>query len=255
MKYDCDPQEQLSTLMNVKSATEWEQDRPRLLRKLQDFAAIMKQRPFDNLHGLRGVSAFALYWFIQEVQPTVVFEVGVWKGFSTWIIRRAAPRAKVFCLDPLFMLESFLDMSKVGPTYRDPAVSYLRDEFSCANIAELVAQAAHPLVFFDDHQNKLPRVRQAKDAGIKHIIFDDNEAAGYTHRTLEQDRSDINSARLLDQLIDRYEVFPALWDIDALLNECVRVKEKGMDFPVTPELMEIYKERDWHSYVTYLHLR
>ncbi len=241
--------------MIVKRATDWEQDRPRLLKKLREFAAIMKKRPFDNEQGLRGVSAFALYWFIQEVQPTVVFEVGVWKGFSTWIIRRAAPNAKVFSFDPLFMLEAFLDMSKVGPTYRDPATFYSHHEFSCANIAELAAQSPRPLVFFDDHQNKLPRVLQAKEAGIKHIIFDDNEAAGYTHRTLEQDRSNINSARLLDQLIDRYEVFPALWDVDALLNECVRVKEKGMDFPVTPELMEIYKDREWHSYVTYVRLR
>jgi hypothetical protein len=240
--------------MIVKSAADWEQDRPRLLKKLREFAAVMKERPFDNEQGVRGVSAFALFWFIQEVQPTAVFEVGVWKGFSTWIIRRAAPNAKVFCFDPIIMMEPFLDMSRVGPTYRDPAATYLRDEFSCANTAELAAQSARPLVFFDDHQNKLPRLLQAKAAGIKHIIFDDNEVAGYTHRTLEQDRLEINSAALLDQLIDRYEVFPALWDIDALLNDCLRVKEKGMDFPVTPELMEIYNDRDWHSYVTYVRL-
>ena len=240
--------------MIVKSATDWEQDRPRLLEKLREFAAIMKERPFDNEQGLRGVSAFALYWFIQEVQPTAVFEVGVWKGFSTWIIRRAAPNARVFCFDPMFMMEPFLNTSKVGPTYRDPSVSYSHQEFSCANIGELAAQSSRPLVFFDDHQNKLPRVRQAKEAGIKHVIFDDNEVAGYTHRTLEQDRSNTDSAELLDQLIDRYEVFPALWDIDALLNDYVHVKEKGMDFPITRELMNIYDERVWHSYVTYVRL-
>jgi hypothetical protein len=240
--------------MDVKSTAKWEQDRPRLLRKLQEFAAIMKQRPFDNEQGLRGVSAFALYWFIQQVQPTVVFEVGVWKGFSTWIIRRAAPNAKLFCFDPIFMMEPFLDMSKVGPTYRDPAASYSHQEFSCANIAELAAQSPRPLVFFDDHQNKLPRLLQAKEAGIEHIIFDDNEAAGYTHRTLEQDRADSSTAQVLDQLIDRYEVFPALWDIDALLLDWIRVKEDGMDFPVTSDLMHIYDERIWHSYVTYVHL-
>jgi len=241
--------------MIVKSAADWEQDRPRLLKKLQEFAAVMKERPFDNEQGVRGVSAFALFWFIQEVQPTAVFEVGVWKGFSTWIIRRAAPGAKVFCFDPIIMMEPFLDMSKVGPTFRDPDATYLRDEFSCANTAELAAQSGRPLVFFDDHQNKLPRLRQAKDAKIKHIIFDDNEVAGYTHRTLEQDRLEIHSAALLDQLIDRYEVFPALWEIDALLNDCLRVKEKGMGFPVTPDLMEIYNDRVWHSYVTYVRLR
>lgn len=225
----------------------------RLLKRLQEFAALMKQRPFDNEQGLRGVSAFALYWFIQEVRPTAVFEVGVWKGFSTWIIRNAAPDAKLYSFDPLFMMEPFLDMSKVGATYRDPAVVYSHQDFSCANISELAAQSARPLVFFDDHQNKLPRLLQSIDAGIKHLIFDDNAAVSSTHRTLEEERSAGNAAAL-DRLIDHYQVFPALWDIDALLNNCLRIKEKGMDFPITPELMDLYNDHDWHSYVTYLRL-
>ncbi len=241
--------------MIVKSANDWELDRPRLMKRLQEFAAIMKTRPFNNEQGLRGVSAFALYWFLCEVQPTAVFEVGVWKGFSTWIIRRAVPEARVFSFDPLFMLESFLDMKKVGPTYRDPAVTYSRFEFSCANIADLAAESARPVVFFDDHQPKLARLQQARAAGIRDIIFDDNSAVGDTHRTLEEDRMNPASAQLLDQLIERYEVFPALWDIDALLNGCLRIKEKGMGFPITAELRDIYNDRDWHSYVTYVRLR
>lgn len=241
--------------MIVKRRCDWEPERPRLLEKLREFAVIMKARPFNNIMGVRGVSAFALYWFIQEVQPTAVFEVGVWKGFSTWLIQRAAPNAKIFCFDPLVLLEPLLDPAKVGPTYRDPRASYSHQDFSCANVAQLAAQSTRPLAFFDDHQNKLPRLLQAKSAGIKHIIFDDNDADCPTHCTLEYERRQPDSTKLLEQLVDRYEVFPALWDVDAVLNKELRIKEQGLGFPVTKELMEIYEDRDWHSYVTYLRLR
>jgi trans-aconitate methyltransferase len=216
---------------------------------------VLKERPFDNEQGLRGVSAFALYWFLQQVQPTHVFEIGVWKGFSTWLIRRALPDARVLSFDPLVLLEVFLDPAKIGATYRDPNVSYSFQDFSCADLSPVVAESSCALAFFDDHQNKLPRLMQAKNFGIKHVIFDDNDAACSTHRTLEEELAEAESATRLSQLVARYEVFPALWDIDALINGVLKINETGLGFPVTEDVMEVYKDRDWHSYVTYVQLR
>ena len=71
---------------------------------------------------------------------------------------------------------------------------------------------------------------------------------------MEDDRSDPELAAKLEREIQTYEVFPALWDIVELLLETVRIKEDGMGFPIDPELKEIYNERKWHSYVTYVHL-
>jgi hypothetical protein len=240
--------------MIIKRRSDWEPERPRLLEKLKEFAPIMKRRPFNNFMGLRGVSAFAFYWFLQEVEPTAVFEVGIWKGFSTWLIRHAAPNAKIFCFDPVVMLEELLDPLKVGPTYRDPGATYSHQDFSCANVAELAAQSTRPLAFFDDHQNKLPRLLQAKSAGIKHLVFDDNDLNYATHRTLEDELSQPDSAKLLEQLVESYEIFPALWDVDAVLHPTLRIKEQGLGFPVTKELREIYEDRNWHSFVTYVRL-
>jgi|SRR5215471_6484583 len=241
--------------MIIKRGADWETDRPQLLKKLLEFSAILRERPFDNEQGLRGVSAFALYWFLQQVQPTHVFEVGVWKGFSTWLIRRAVPNAKVFSFDPLLLLEGLLDPVKVGATYRDSSVSYSFQDFSCADLAPVVAESSCSLAFFDDHQNKLPRLTQAKNLGIKHVIFDDNYSSCSTHRTLEDELMGAESANRLAQLVERYEVFPAMWDVDALLNGQLRINEKGLGFPVTKDVMEVYKERDWHSFVTYVRLR
>jgi hypothetical protein len=254
MKYLCEAGFRKCVKMKIKRGQDWAPEKPKLLQQLREFNAIMKERPFDNVMGVRGVSALALYWFVQEVLPDAVFEVGVWKGFSTWVIQRAAPHAKIFAFDPLVLLEPLLDPQKVGPTYRDQRVSYSHQDFSCANVAELAAPYSRPMAFFDDHQNKLPRLLQAKSAGIKDIIFDDNDAAYATHKTLEDELLQADSVRLLDELIERYEVFPALWDVDAVLNEQLKIKERGLGLPITADVMEIYQDRDWHSFVTYVRL-
>ena len=240
--------------MRVKTRADWEAERPLLLERLREFASVMKRKPFQNEQGLRGVSAFALYWFIKQAQPTIVFEVGVWKGFSTWIIEQAAPEAEVFCFDPIFLVEHLLDPGKIGPTYRSKRASYSYQEFSCANISELAANSSRPLVFFDDHQNKLPRLLQAKKFGIRDIVFDDNCPMFGTHRTLEEDRMDPKFAEVIEREVQDYEIFPALWDVDAVISDAIHIKESGLDFPLERGLTEIYEERQWHSYVTYLSL-
>ena len=108
------------------------------------------------------------------------------------------------------------------------------------------------VAFFDDHQDKLPRLRQCRAAGVRHVIFDDNVAAPYTHRTLEHERA--AESPLLEQEIERYEVFPALWPVDLPVGD-LHIQEAGLDFPVDRELRDIHRERNWHSYVTYVRLK
>ncbi|MBI2213020.1 MAG: glycosyltransferase family 2 protein [Acidobacteria bacterium] len=238
--------------MHVKTAAEWVHNRDALLQELRRFALTMRTRPFDNEQGLRGVSAFALYWFVRRVAPRVVFEVGVWRGFSTWLIEQAAPSAEIHSFDPLFLLEGLLRNDALGEVYRSPRARYSYQDFSCAPIGALAAGRSEALAFFDDHQNKLPRLRQCRELGIRHVIFDDNLAAPYTHRTLEHERA--ADASELDREIELYETFPALWPVDFRVGD-LHVKEEGMNFPVEPELQELYEERQWHSYVTYVRLR
>lgn len=240
--------------MHVKSTADWQSERPALLAALREFAEVMKRRPFQNQEGLRGVSAFALYWFLKKINPTIVFEVGVWKGFSTWLIEQAVPQAEVYCFDPVFLFEHYLNPAKLGRTYRSARAHYSHQDFSCAEVQRMVADHSRPLAFFDDHQNKLPRLFQCKNAGIKDIIFDDNTAGCYTHRTLESDRMDPQLMALFEREVQSYETFPALWPVDKMLG-AMHIKEEGLGFPLEKYLMDIYNEREWHSYVTYVRLR
>lgn len=236
--------------MKVKSPADWDLERGALLDVLREFAQIYERRPFNNRQGLRGVSAFALYWFVRRIAPDIVFEVGIWKGFSTWLIEQAAPQADVHSFDPIVMLREYLKRWKVGRTYRSPRAHYSAQDFSCAPIAQLAANR-RALAFFDDHQNKMPRLLQCKAAGIKDIVFDDNLAQPYTHRTLEHERA--ADASVLEREIASYEVFPALWPVHLDIAG-LKIDEPGMGFPVKREFRDLYRDRDWHSYVTYVRL-
>lgn len=240
--------------MKEKTLDEWRAERTALLACLSEFSAVLRRRPFNNEGGLRGVSAFALYWYLKQIRPTLVLEVGVWRGFSTWLIEQAVPRAEVVCFDPVIFLQHLLSRWKVGRVYRSDRAKYLRDEFSCAEIAPLIASHERPCVFFDDHQNKLPRLQQARALGIKHVIFDDNVSYPSTHRTLEDYKRDPTAAALLDSLVSDYEVFPALWEFTMRVDDRV-LHEDGLDFPIKKEFAEVYAERGWHSCVTHVLLR
>jgi len=237
--------------MIIKSRSDWEKETPGLLATLREFAGLMKKRPFQNFEGLRGVSAFALYYFTKKVNPSVVFEVGVWKGFSTWILEQAAPEAKIHCFDPVFFLEGMIDHAKFGEVYRSPRANYLKfDEFSCADIGRIAADATRPMAFFDDHQNKMARLLQAKAFGIKDIVFDDNMPYKYTHQSFEQDRRSPEKLAAMEREIANYEVFPPLWPFE---NSDFKAEEH-LSFPLDDELRYLYEERTWHSFVTYTRL-
>src|ERR1044072_7317573 len=240
--------------MDMKTTSDWQNERPALLTALREFAGLLEDRAFQNSEGVRGVSAFALYWFIKQINPTVIFEVGFWKGFSTCIIEQAAPVAEVYCFDPILPIEYYLDEKKLGPTYRSPRAHYSGQDFSCAGIEGITRGQPRPLVFFDDHQNKWPRLLQSKAVGIKDILFDDNSPECYTHQTLEHDRRDPELVQALDREIRSYEIFPALWPVDFSRGP-MHIKEDGIGFPVERDLQLVYEERQWHSYLTYVRLR
>jgi hypothetical protein len=238
--------------MIIKKHADWEKETPQLLADLREFCRIMKRRPFANYEGLRGVSAFALYYFTKKIQPTAIFEVGVWKGFSTWILEQAAPEAEIYCFDPMFFLEHLIDPAKVGEIYRPPKAHYFKlDEFSCADLKGIVANTRRAMAFFDDHQNKMPRLLQSKAFGIKDIVFDDNMPFHYTHRSFEQDRQSPETLAAMEREIANYEVFPTLWPFE---SSDFKPEKDGLCFPVDDETKDIYEERGWHSFVTYTRL-
>jgi len=237
---------------------------PELLNSLEKFCALLNSKPFDNWGGIRGVSAFALYWYIQKIKPDLIIEVGVWKGFSTWIIENAAPDAEIICLDPMFFLEeaiksgsinaAAINTNIIGDFYRTKRAHYFSNDFSCWDKNDLLKDSKNPCVFFDDHQNKLPRLKQAKEYGIKHIIFDDNQPFLYTHKSLEIYKQDPIIEKYLLSIIHDYQIFPALWDTTISYGG-TPLQLTGIEIPAHDYFKPVYDDKQWHSFVTKVELK
>lgn len=247
--------EQLHLKVDMKSQYISESKLAKLSQRLSEFAALLKNKPFENFYGLRGLSAFTLYNYLKDIQPDFVVEVGVWKGFSTWIIENACPGAKILCLDPItnFQDPRALNFDFIGEVYKSRSAVYTAEDFSCIDFSSLPVSKEKSVVFFDDHNNKLARLRQAHAAGFRHIIYDDNWPFYMTHQSFENNQ-DMKKRAFAEEIIDIYEIIPPLWDV--VLKKVNGVIEiGGMGFPVQDSWKEIYDNRDDYSFVTYMHLR
>ena len=142
-----------------------------LIDQLSDFMRVYNERPFvSNAGGTKVMHHFALWSTIKRLRPEYIIESGIYQGFGTWMMRQAAPNARFILLDP----------SDKNLKYRDKrnASVYLigREfiDFGRVDWAKYVSDPARALVFIDDHQGLLLRIRQARQHGFKHLIFDDN---------------------------------------------------------------------------------
>lgn len=103
------------------------------------------------------------------LQPKVVIESGVFRGQTTWVLRQACPSASIFCFD--------VDLSNL--VYKDREAIYSEADWAEFDLSSL--PTADTLAFFDDHIDQGRRVLEAKQRGIKQLLFDDNASATRIH--------------------------------------------------------------------------
>lgn len=142
----------------------WSRDE--LVAELETFAALYATRPIrDNEGGMRSAHMFAVWTLARKLQPEAIIESGVWRGQSSWLLEQACPDAKLHCID--------IDLSRVA--YLSERARYFEDDFSTLYWDDLPRDKT--LLFFDDHQDAVRRVRSAKALGFQHLLFEDNYPA------------------------------------------------------------------------------
>eukprot|EP00993_Chasmostoma_nieuportense_P000888 NODE_1815_length_1373_cov_17.161316_g1723_i0.p1 GENE.NODE_1815_length_1373_cov_17.161316_g1723_i0~~NODE_1815_length_1373_cov_17.161316_g1723_i0.p1 ORF type:complete len:439 (-),score=105.01 NODE_1815_length_1373_cov_17.161316_g1723_i0:20-1336(-) len=160
-----------SKLLNVA----W--TREDLLVSLKHFVThVYPHRPITfNALGMRMSHAFGCWFVTKQLQPKYIIESGVHMGQSTWLLRQAAPDAKIISLDPANNIKHWDVNGEYhvagGPKKEGynihPFTDFTSMDWSFLNKSEA-------LILFDDHQNEWRRLLEAHALGFRHLMFDDN---------------------------------------------------------------------------------
>lgn len=134
-----------------------------LISAYPTFKEIYAERPiYDNQGGMKAPHAFATWFMVSQLKPSLIVESGVWRGQGTWLLEMACPEAELVCLDVNF---SRLD-------YKARNATYIERDFSLIDFGAYDLSDA--LCFFDDHQSALVRLQQMMWKGFDRAIFEDN---------------------------------------------------------------------------------
>lgn len=164
-----------------------------LLKGLEEFVPIYETRPIkNNIHGMGFDHSFGLWFMARWLKPDLMIESGAFKGHSTWVLRQAMPNKPIISLSPRHP-EKYL---KKEPAYVDGNCTYFAGknfvDFGSVEWDNVLRKQGildfnRVLVFFDDHQSELKRLKQALKAGFRHLIFEDNYDTGTgDHYSLRQ---------------------------------------------------------------------
>ncbi|KAF5178189.1 Dna-directed rna polymerase subunit beta [Thalictrum thalictroides] len=155
-----------------------------LLKGLEEFVPIYETRPIkNNMYGMGFDHSFGLWFIARWLKPDLMIESGAFKGHSTWVLRQAMPDTPIISLSPRHP-EKYL---KKGPAYVDGNCTYFAGkdfvDFGSVNWGSVlknhgVIDPNRVLIFFDDHQNEIKRLKQALKAGFRHLVFEDNYDTG-----------------------------------------------------------------------------
>lgn len=154
---------------------------------------IYETRPIkNNMYGMGFDHSFGLWFMTRWLKPDLMIESGAFKGHSTWVLRQAMPDTPIISLTPRHP-EKYL---RKGPAYVDGNCTYFagKDFIDFGSVDWGIVLKKHGvedisrvIVFFDDHQNELKRLKQALKAGFKHLVFEDNYDTGTgDHYSLRQ---------------------------------------------------------------------
>lgn len=232
---------------------DWEDERQEIESAAIELAKLWENRPFKNTNGLGTQGALTLFYYMKKLSPKLVMEIGTWRGFSTWIIEQAINNAEIITADPVFALQQFMDKTQYEPTYRSPKVQYTYQDFSVLNINISEEQAKDSVIFFDDHQDKTPRLVQASQKGFKKMLFDDNLPFPYTHQTFQNIFGSRENIERVFNLIKTYEMFPPAYTSTYFRNESLRLE--GLDVPKDGDFSYLYEEHQGYSWITYVELK
>jgi hypothetical protein len=135
-----------------------------MLQDLPEFSELYKFRPIeDNTGGMNSSHLFPSWYLMKKYSPKYIVESGVFKGQGTWFFEKASPMSKIISIEP----------RPHQIIYKSPNVEYILDDFS-TYLWDNIDNKENTILFFDDHQNSIERLKCAGKLGFKKFVFEDN---------------------------------------------------------------------------------
>lgn len=180
---------------------------------LNDFIEIYNKRQFDvNQGGMQFPHMFGAYCLMKMLNPKLIIESGVWKGYSTWLFEQTCPDAKFVCIEPMLN----------GIKYKtNNALYYTDKDFNTIDWNKIITDnnfdSSDVVVFFDDHQDFDKRLKFIKDnTNIKNICYEDNYPKNHGNclspkKILTDESVDKEVKDLFDNIVEDYFEFPPVY--------------------------------------------
>ena len=167
-----------STFIDNITAILWDSSVPPLF---DTFLTVYENRPDKvNICGIRINHALALFTIVHYLQPTTIIESGVNAGQSTYFMRAAAPEAHIISIDPedkpiCGQEKRWIDTSGkteylTGKKFQDMYDIDWNDRIHNKKTLD----PSTTIAFLDDHMGVLTRLPPLIQAGIRHVVVDDN---------------------------------------------------------------------------------
>jgi len=174
-----------------------------IIECIPEFLDLYRHRPIkDNHGGMKSPHMFATWFMLKKINPLNVIESGVLKGQGTWLIQKALPNANVFSID--------IDLS--NRAYISDRAKYFDKDFFEVDWS-FIPEKEKTVLFFDDHQDSLQRIKEGKKIGFKKYIFEDNypikQGDFYTLKRVFQINTD--DAMYLKKELNTYYEFPPVF--------------------------------------------
>jgi len=135
-----------------------------LRESILEFLELYKKKPLpDNEGGMKSPHMFATWFLLKKINPKNVIESGIWKGQGTWLIENILPNANIFSIDLKLSLRKYISNK----------VKYFDKDFFKIDWS-IIPDKENTVIFFDDHQNAVERIRKGMTLGFKQYIFEDN---------------------------------------------------------------------------------
>jgi hypothetical protein len=229
---------------------------------LEEFLPVFDRRPIrDNQGGMRSVGLFNVWFLLKRLAPAAVVESGIWKGQSTWLIEQTIPGAPLLSIDPALHLREYVS----------GAAAYTSTDFLAVDLDACDRRFRGGLVFFDDHQDVIPRLRKCREWGIRDVILDDNypESGGQRHLSAaaclnEKDGSGRfrfpEERRFLLENLAAYAVCPPVFDYhETVTLERSRIAGPSLMGAFDPQrharLESYHRDMPEYRWTTYLRLK